>query len=274
MINFIREKEEEKDDNKKDSKVVENKNNYLKLLEVNKEGLSPVFNKETTNYNLVVGMDVNSLEVTARPEAEKAKVEVSGHTALVEGSNTITIVVTAENGAKKLYTINVTKTDNLELADASLKSLSVKNFDLYPTFDPEVLEYTINVDENCENLEIESLANKENAEIQIVGNEDLKPGENIILVNVIAEDKFTMKSYTIKVIKPGEIEETQENKFVNNNTKDGGIGKVVKIAVLVIAILAICFGVIFFLYKKEKGVSKSVENNKATISGVDENDKN
>ncbi len=87
-------------------------NNNLKSLTISPGSISPAFNKNTTSYTASVNYDVNALVVSAVAEDSKAKVAVSGHNALKEGKNTITIVVTAESGAKKTYTLVVTKAVN------------------------------------------------------------------------------------------------------------------------------------------------------------------
>jgi len=137
MINFVKQSKEQIQDNLIKEEITENSsnNNYLKVLEVNHQGLNPVFNKEISSYNLVVGLDVASLEITARPENKNAKVEVTGHEYLGEGTNNISITVTAENGSSRIYGITVTKTANLELTDATLQSLEVAGYEISPNFD-------------------------------------------------------------------------------------------------------------------------------------------
>lgn len=276
MLNFIKESAKiQETTSSTTTEVTEtsSNNNYLKVLEVNQTGLSPAFNKSISSYNLVVGLDVSSLEVTARAENEKAKVEVSGHTYLVEGINTISIIVTAENSEKRVYIINVTKTADLEMTNAALQNLEISGYELFPSFDKDVLEYTIEIEEEVESLGIKAVPVKENAKIEIVGNENLTSGENIILINVTAEDGVTMKTYTIKAIKAGEEIIEEENKLIDKTGEMGGNNMTTIIAIAVIIILAVVFGIFFFLYKKEKGVNKMVDENKTTISGIDEDKK-
>jgi len=86
---------------KNTNNTTKNSNTYLSKLQVNKEGLTPNFNKEKTNYSLTVNENVNSIDVTALPEASTSKVLVSGNTNLKNGDNTVYVTVTAENGEKK-----------------------------------------------------------------------------------------------------------------------------------------------------------------------------
>lgn len=84
--------------------------NSLKSLTISPGTLSPAFTGKTTTYSATVGSDVTSIAVSATPVNDKATVEsVTGNTELKAGTNTIKVVVKAENGVTATYTINVTK---------------------------------------------------------------------------------------------------------------------------------------------------------------------
>lgn len=84
--------------------------NSLSSLTISPGTLSPAFKYSTTNYTASVGSDVNEIAVDAKVSNSKATVEsVSGNTNLKEGTNTISIVVKAENGTTATYKIVVTK---------------------------------------------------------------------------------------------------------------------------------------------------------------------
>ena len=80
--------------------------NTLSKLEV--VGYSINFKKDTTNYTLDVESTVNKLEVNAQVSNSSAKYTITNPT-LAPGENKIIIVVTAENGTTKEYTITVNK---------------------------------------------------------------------------------------------------------------------------------------------------------------------
>ena len=67
------------------------------------------FSKDKTSYSVTVPNDVDSLEVKYEKADSKAKVKVTGNDNLEVGTNNIKVVVTAENGTTKTYTIKVTK---------------------------------------------------------------------------------------------------------------------------------------------------------------------
>ena len=86
-----------------------NGNNSLKSLSVDKFKITPDFNKDKTDYSLIVNGDVEKITVKAEAEEGSASVTGAGEVALKEGINKIEVVVTAENGEKKTYIISVTR---------------------------------------------------------------------------------------------------------------------------------------------------------------------
>ena len=86
--------------------------NSLSLLKLSKGKLSPAFKSSVTSYTATVENDVKSIAITAVPTHDKAVVDSvtgNGKVALSVGSNTINIVVRAENGVKATYKVVVTR---------------------------------------------------------------------------------------------------------------------------------------------------------------------
>ena len=92
----------------------------LSSLALSAGTLSPVFAVDTTTYTATVANDVATVTVTAEASSDYATVVVTPaedddsategvEVALVEGANTITVTVTAEDGTTKTYTITVTR---------------------------------------------------------------------------------------------------------------------------------------------------------------------
>ena len=86
-------------------------NNWLSSLQVTGYQLTPAFRPDTTEgYNLVVGKEVDMIEVTGKTANRKAVVNGFGQIKLVPGvMNEIRIDVTAEDGTVRTYKINVAK---------------------------------------------------------------------------------------------------------------------------------------------------------------------
>lgn len=98
----------EKDPN---AQVEKNKNNNLASLKLADDiTISPQFNKNTTSYSVEVPYRIKSLNIEAIPEDEAyAKVNINGAENLQVGENEVKIIVTAEDGTSKEYTLKVTR---------------------------------------------------------------------------------------------------------------------------------------------------------------------
>ena len=98
-----------------------------------------------------------------------------------------------------------------------LENLAIENVVLIPEFRADIFEYTADLASNQEVLNILAVPQRENAKIEIKGNENLKFGENTISIVVTAEDGITTTTYTIKAYRKTE-EEEKEN--INNNSEN------------------------------------------------------
>lgn len=82
--------------------------NFLKNLSVDGMTLAPEFNQYTQSYSLIVENNVSSIHISTETYQPTASVSGSiGTVALNEGMNCLQIVVTAQNGASRTYTLNV-----------------------------------------------------------------------------------------------------------------------------------------------------------------------
>jgi hypothetical protein len=83
--------------------------NTLKSLEIDQGVLTPAFSPEQQAYTAAIESLVSQLIVSAVPVDSKATVSISGESDFQDGDNQILIVVTAENGSKRTYTIIATR---------------------------------------------------------------------------------------------------------------------------------------------------------------------
>lgn len=83
------------------------KNNNLSALEVEGFTLTPAFNKDTLEYSIVAPEDTKEINIKATPQDKTAQVSGVGVQAVAQGANKFSVVVKAQNGAEKTYTINV-----------------------------------------------------------------------------------------------------------------------------------------------------------------------
>ncbi|WP_379970574.1 cadherin-like beta sandwich domain-containing protein [Ectobacillus sp. sgz5001026] len=198
------------------------------------------FDKDTTSYTMKVGNDVTSTKITpalADPTASVtvngvavASGEASGAINLEVGTNTITTVVTAQDGTTKTYTITVERAAS---SNADLTNLTPSNGTF--TFDKDTTSYTMKVGNDVTSTKITLALADPTAKVTVNGVTvasgeasgviDLTVGKNTITVEVTAQDGTT-KTYTITVeraaIQPSQNDQLQvvsrENQLPDTST--------------------------------------------------------
>ncbi len=207
----------------------------LKSLTVTGFEFDPVFDPEITDYSVIVGADVEKIEIKAEANDAKATVNIPEAQTLVDGDNLIKIIVTAEDQTTRTYTINATK--QTEESALGLTSLKVEGYTLSPKFSPSVYEYKITImDQNVNNLNITATSNEKNAKIETTGNTNIKNGENTIIITVKPEDGSEAVTYKIIATKNTAMV-TQDN--ANNWILYAGIGIIVFLIILIIIVIII-----------------------------------
>ena len=243
------EEEEEKENEEEKSNV-----KTLKSLTVERFTLEPEFDPNITEYSLTVGADVEKLDIGVIAEDPKSTVEIVGNNELLIGENTVNVKVTAEDGTVRTYTINVTK-----LADVGVKlsELSIENYTLSPEFSSDVFEYILNItDTSITNLAINAKSDEENVDIEIVGNNELKLGKNIITILVTSEADNLTTTYQIVV----NIDEAyKQNTQIIAGIDDKDLYMYIGIGVAVLIILIIIIVVIARKRRNAKQVEEEDE---------------
>lgn len=112
------------------------KNNNVKGLSIKGYDLK---NAGNNTYELTVNNNVTNITINGEAEDSKAKISGTGNKELSVGANKFTVTITAESGAKKNYTINVTRKDGFYLDDIK---------DLLSDASNEKKEITIKKDNN------------------------------------------------------------------------------------------------------------------------------
>lgn len=187
-----------KNNNSNKNTTTKSSNANLKNMILSVEGLSPAFAKNITSYSVNVGENVDTIKVNATVEHSRASYSVSGNTNLKAGENVINVKVTAEDGTVKTYKINVLKSDDPVKSDATLSSVIIEDVDLGQAFDPNVTEYNAgDITVKSNKLNIYAYPTNDNAKVEILGNENLKVGENKITIKVTSENGKVTKEYSI-----------------------------------------------------------------------------
>lgn len=229
-----------------------NSNNNLSNLSI--DGYDIDFASNKTSYQLTVEYEVNQINIKASTEDSTARVSGTGTKDLNLYTNTFNVVVTAENGSRKTYTIEVIRKDidgNIkELAtDNTLSSITITDYNI--NFNPEILEYTILLNEAVI-PEVNVLATDANATVTVNNPESIKTGNNVIEISVIAENGAE-QIYKINTIY---LDEVEEEKIAPDSKEDDSLN--VWLIIVIIESLLIVAAIItsIILIKKEKIIIK------------------
>lgn len=232
-------------------------NNLLDSLTINNAKMSPTFSKDVTSYSITVPKDVNKLDLDYKLSDSKASVKVVGNDNLKSNKNNVVeIIVTAEDGSTKTYTLNVSFSS--DSSSNKLASLEVKESSLYPKFDSDVNEYKIKLKKNVSKLTIDAIAKDKNSKVEIIDNKNLNKNNSVVLVKVTDKNGFS-NYYKLKV----------------DNTKKQtifGIEISKIIWFLLIMILILIFLILIILIKRRKDDDDDEDNdNKQVVSNSDVN---
>lgn len=160
---------------------------------------TPEFKADIYEYSATVSGDVKKISINATMEDSKANMIISDNLSqeLKSGENNkFIITVTAEDGTKKAYTINI-KREALK-SDATLKELTIEEDPKF-SFSPDKFTYKVNVKKSVKKLTIAYELNDSTSKVDVIGNEDLEDGSRVKLL-VTAEDG-TKKEYILNIIK-------------------------------------------------------------------------
>lgn len=193
----------------------------LKSLRLNVEGIVPDFETDIYDYSLTLPeqlKEIKDIEVQTIAENENAKIEVSGNKNLKDGLNIINVVVTNQ-GKSQEYKIKVTKTQNLEMANANLENLAIEYAILSPEFNNQITRYNTQVANEISQLNILAIPENEQGKVEILENNNLNEGNNKIEIKVTAPNGFTQRIYEVNVYKRNKQEETIYNQEVDKVKK-------------------------------------------------------
>ena len=180
-------------------------NNYLASLSTNVGAIK--FNKNTSNYTIIVNNNVTSVTIMANADDSKATVSGVGTKQLSVYSNNFPIRVTAENGTTRSYGINIVRRDGDGNVGAlsknnNLTSLHAEGCEI--NFDKNVLEYRCEVDSLRDNVVVVANAEDSKASVDISQPATLNIGNNEIHVRVTAENE-DVKLYKIIIRRTSDV---------------------------------------------------------------------
>ncbi|ACM21054.1 cytochrome c, 20 heme-binding sites [Geotalea daltonii FRC-32] len=211
-------------------------NANLSNLALSSGTLTPAFASSTTSYTASVANTVTSITVTPTEEDTTATTTVngvpvesgtaSGPISLAVESNTVTVVVTAQDGVtKKTYTVVVTRAPS---TNANLSNLTLSTGTLTPAFASGTISYTASVTNSTTSLTVTPTAQDTTATIKVNGITvasgvasaaiPLAVGSNTINTVVTAQDGSTTTTYTVVVTRAPSTNANLSSLTLSNGT--------------------------------------------------------
>lgn len=181
-------------------------NNNLNTLTINGKKISG-FSASRTSYNVTVDNSISSITIGASAVDSKASISGTGKKDLKIYQNNFNIIVTAENGSRKTYNINVIRKDShgrIAPADTnnSLKNIFIENLEF--DFASDVYNYDLKVSNEFMSLEMVAIAQSSKASVNIEAPDNLSIGLNKLIITVTAEDN-SQQLYTINITRKDNV---------------------------------------------------------------------
>lgn len=177
-----------------------------------------------------------------KPAEDKSKTE--------ESKNNTTTNQTSNNEVTNNEDINNTteavnnEVDNSNIdnenAVLGLSKLEISGVNFSEGFDPNIHSYTLKLNFFVKDLNITAEANRADAKIEIIGNENFEEGENNVTILVSSADNKETATYQIKVTIPSEVASSPQNNIQFYLM----CGTIILAAIVVI-------GIIISIYKKK-----------------------
>lgn len=226
------------------------------------------FKENKTEYETSVPNNVTEVEVYATKKDSKASITGTGKVKLSEGNNVAKVVVTAEDGTTKTYTITIKRLKDGEEeakkapldATFGLDELEIKGLKLEPAFSKNVYKYTVNYEGDEKTLDVIAKSNQDGASVEIVGNDNLINGQNVITILVTNAKENEVLTYQITINK-----NVVSQDELNNHLNDGNNQSKIKMWIIIGLSAVIFIGIIaFFKVKSKKKKMKIQQKDKGT----------
>lgn len=192
-------------------------------------------------YNGQTAYISSSLLTKTKPAEDKPKTEEPKSNTTNQTTNTDVTNNEDVNNTTELVNNEVdnSNTDNTN-AVLGLSKLEIAGVNFSEGFDPSIHSYTLKLNFFVKDLNITAEANKTDAKVEIIGNENFEAGENNVTILVSSADNKETATYQIKVTIPSEVASSPQNNIQFYLM----CGTIILAAIVVI-------GIIVSIYKKK-----------------------
>lgn len=172
--------------------------------------------------------------VVEEPKKEEPKVDNTTKNEIsnngITNNNEISNNINTEKPVENNEENNVTNTQNEEL---KLSKLEIVGVNFSDGFDPDKHSYGLQLNFFVKSLDITAEANKENAKVEIIGNENFIEGDNNVTILLTSEEETA--TYQIKVTVPSEVATAPQNNIQFYIM----CGSIILVAIAIIAIITV-----------------------------------
>ena len=184
-------------------------NNFLKSLNVEGCSISPKFDKNTLEYSCK-DLLIDKITINAEVEDSKSTISGTGTKELSNGDNNFEVHVRSEDGQVRVYKLLINKKN---IPTTKILSISLGNTEY--KFKGENILFGIPA--GTTSLDLKVKTESISAKVNIIGNENLKPGNNIIEISV-TDTGCKEKVYKVLVyIQENDILENQDIQSLDKN---------------------------------------------------------
>ena len=173
--------------------TLKDSNSYLKELTL--KGTDFIFSRDVETYNLKINKDITNIEITAKPESEKATVKIENNEN-IDIDKPILITVKAEDDTSRVYRIILSYADEKD-NNTSLSKIEIQGYNI--EFKPDVTEYALKINKSDKTLDMIVETESDLSTYEIKNNANLK-NKSKVVITVTAENGDT-KDYTITIKK-------------------------------------------------------------------------
>lgn len=195
----------------------------LSNLTVDGHTLSPAFDPNTTSYKVTIPNDETSIDVNAIVNDPNAKVTITGNKNLSVGKNNIIVEVVAQDGSKRVYTIEATRkpSSNVVVSTPKSSNANLKSISGVPglIFSSDQTTYDVVVPFETTELDVSALPVDPKAKVSITNSKlsNLEVGKTRTVTIVVTAEDSSVKVYTINVKRSEYESETDLKEFIVND---------------------------------------------------------
>lgn len=133
---------------------------------------------------MTVPKNVNSIQIIGIREDNTSTITGNGVYNITGNELIVNLVVTAEDGTSKIYTVTFTKEKD---DNANLAELIIDNGELVPEFNSDTLEYNVKVENYIDSIRVTGKAESDSSTVTGFGEHNLDVGTNKITITVTSE---------------------------------------------------------------------------------------